>query len=80
MHYVEPMRTTLAIEDDVLAAAKAIARQERKSVGEVVTLLIRKALISSEPVTAPSGLPVFAKRQGAVVDLDVVNALRDEAP
>jgi hypothetical protein len=30
------MRTTLAIDDDVLAAAKEMAAIERKSVGEVI--------------------------------------------
>ena len=74
------MRTTLAIEDDALAAAKAIARHEHKSLGVVVTDLIRKALRASEPATTNSGLPVFAKRDGAVVDLEIVNALRDETP
>ena len=29
----DPMRTTLAIDDDVLAAAKEMAATERKSVG-----------------------------------------------
>jgi hypothetical protein len=74
------MRTTLAIEDDALAAAKAIARHEHKSLGEVVTDLIRKALHASEPSQSSSGLPVFARREGVVVDLEIVNALRDETP
>ena len=39
------MRTTLAIDDDVLAAAKAIAQQQRRSIGEVVSELARRACI-----------------------------------
>jgi hypothetical protein len=35
----EKMRTTLAIDDDVLAAAKGIASLQRKSVGEVISAL-----------------------------------------
>ena len=31
------MRTTLDIADDVLAAAKAIAREQKKTTGEVVS-------------------------------------------
>ncbi|MGA3402343.1 MAG: type II toxin-antitoxin system VapB family antitoxin [Acetobacteraceae bacterium] len=35
------MRTTLAIDDDVLAAAKALARQPHKTIGAVVSDLAR---------------------------------------
>lgn len=38
------MRTTLAIDDDVLAAAKEIAATQRRSIGEVISLLARTAL------------------------------------
>jgi hypothetical protein len=37
------MRTTLDIDDDVLFAAKAIAQREKKSLGQVVTDLARRA-------------------------------------
>ena len=38
------IRTTLAIDDDVLIAAKAIGRQTNRSVGEVVSELARPVL------------------------------------
>ena len=38
------MRTTLAIDDDVLAAAREFATTQRKSAGEVISSLARKAL------------------------------------
>ena len=38
------MRTTLSIDDDVLAAAKELAASERKTVGEVISALARRAL------------------------------------
>ena len=38
------MRTTLTIDDDVLAAAKALSEQERRTIGEVLSDLARKAL------------------------------------
>jgi hypothetical protein len=38
------MRTTLAIDDDVLVAAKAMAAQQRRSVGEVISELARRVL------------------------------------
>jgi len=38
------MRTTLQIDDDVFRAAKSIAASENKTIGEVVSTLMRKAL------------------------------------
>ncbi|PDT28044.1 CopG family transcriptional regulator, partial [Rhizobium sp. L9] len=38
------MRTTLAIDDDVLIAAKAMAAQQHRSVGEVISELARRSL------------------------------------
>jgi hypothetical protein len=38
------MRTTLDIEDDVLAAAKELARRQGTSAGQVVSRLLRLAL------------------------------------
>ena len=38
------MRTTLDIDDDVLAAAKELAKAENSSAGEVLSGLARKAL------------------------------------
>ena len=38
------MRTTLAIDDDVLAAAKALAELQDRSLGEVISDLARRAL------------------------------------
>jgi hypothetical protein len=38
------MRTTLDIDDDVLFAAKDLARRDKTSIGESVSALLRKAL------------------------------------
>jgi len=38
------MRTTLDIDDDVLAAAKELARRENSSAGRIVSRLLRDAL------------------------------------
>ena len=38
------MRTTLDIEDDVLAAAKELARRQGTSAGQMVSRLLRAAL------------------------------------
>jgi hypothetical protein len=73
------MRTTLAIDDDVLVAAKAIARQQHKSIGEVVSELARRALHRPQASSTRNGVPLLPVQRGsAVVTLDIVNALRDE--
>ena len=41
------MRTTLDIDDEVLSAAKERARRERKTAGEVISELARRALNKS---------------------------------
>jgi Arc/MetJ family transcription regulator len=60
------MRTTLAIDDDVLAAAKEMAATERKSVGEVISALARQALRPA-PSKRPmrNGVPLLPVRPGA---------------
>lgn len=40
------MRTTLAIDDDVFSVAKEMAALQKKSIGEVVSNLVRSALTS----------------------------------
>jgi hypothetical protein len=75
------MRTTLAIDDDVLTAAKAIALQQNKSVGEVVSELARRALHRPRPSGERNGIPLLSAKAGASpVTREMVNALRDEAP
>jgi hypothetical protein len=73
------MRTTLAIDDDVLAAAKAIARQKNRTLGEVVSDLARAALRPVVTGTERNGVPLLPQRsKESIVTLDTVNALRDE--
>jgi hypothetical protein len=75
------MRTTLAIDDDVLSAAKAIARQRNQTLGEVVSELARKSLRPPATSTERNGIALLpVRRPDAVVTLDIVNALRDELP
>jgi hypothetical protein len=75
------MRTTLSIDDDVLLAAKAIAQQQRCSIGEVVSELARRALVRPETAVTRGGIPLLPGRSGRpMVTLEIVNALRDELP
>lgn len=75
------MRTTLAIDDDVLAAAKARADHERRSVGAVVSDLLRQALFRRATMKTRDGVPLLPTRDPSVViTLEMVNRLRDEEP
>jgi|GEM_PF-2145961 len=48
------MRTTLDIADDILFAAKELAQREKKSLGQVISELARRAFVA--PATpSPSG-------------------------
>jgi predicted nucleic acid-binding protein len=51
------MRTTLTIDDDVLAAAKGLAARQHQSVGEVISALARQALRPTAGVRETRKLP-----------------------
>ncbi len=81
------MRTTLDLDDDVLASAKEIARRENKTAGQVLSELARRALTQASAAERPAatGAPSLAAHgfqpfsaRGAVVSNDLVNRLRDE--
>jgi hypothetical protein len=75
------MRTTLALDDDVLLAAKAMARQQDRSVGEVISDLARRSLRRPQAAGERNGIPLLGSRPDSpMVDLEMVNALRDELP
>ena len=76
------MRTTLTIDDDLLAAARGLAQRQQKSVSEVVSMLVRQAL-QREPAAAArrNGVLLLPVLPGAVpVTMELVNQLRDELP
>ena len=77
------MRTTLNIDSDVLIAAKELARRERKTVGKLVSDLMREALRAR----AGSAGGTRARRElygfkpipagGSVVATELVDELRE---
>ena len=77
------MRTTLDIDDEVLAAAKEMARREHKTAGKVLSELARRALLQSDSAfetvspTSIHGFRPFASRGGLVTN-DLIDRLRDE--
>jgi hypothetical protein len=73
------MRTTLTIDDDVLVAAKAIARQTDRTIGEVLSDLARATLRPKTKRQERNGIPLLPVRNpNAIVTPEIVNALRDE--
>ena len=86
MIYDSGMRTTLDISDDVLFAAKEVARRERRTIGDVLSTWARAALL--RPEQTPPALTVeepLARygihplpHRGGVVTKELVNRIRDD--
>lgn len=76
------MRTTLSIEDDVLAAVKELADKEGVTAGEMLSRLARQALQS--PAVGPGevrhGVPVFPAAGVIVTSERVQQLIEDELP
>ena len=76
------MRTTLDIEEDVLQAAKELARLEHTTAGRVISRLARQGLkktgaSSKTSFVIKDGLPVFPSR-GEIITNDLINRIREE--
>jgi hypothetical protein len=75
------MRTTISIDKDVLMAARAIATQQRRSIGEVISDLARRSLDRPPSQGGRNGIPLLSPRPDSPpITLDLVNRLRDETP
>jgi hypothetical protein len=75
------MRTTVDLDDDVLAAAKALAAAERRSLGKVVSDLVRRGLAPRPVVEDDELFPVvrIGPRAGPITAERVRAALDDES-
>lgn len=72
------MRTTLELDDTILAVARAIARDENISLGAAVSQLAERGLRRGSSPPA-SGFPVFAAPPGATpITVELVNDHRDD--
>lgn len=86
MTYDAGMRTTLDISDDVLFAAKEVARRERRTIGDVLSTWARAALLrpdqTQQALTVEEPLARYGihplPHRGGVVTNDLVNRIRDE--
>ena len=81
------MRTTVTIDDDLLARAKVRAAETRTSLGAVLEEALRAHLDEQTPAAAPAALPFFRPTTPGLlpgVDLDdsdaLARVLEDEAP
>lgn len=81
------MRTTLDIDDDVLQAAKELAKVEKRTAGEVLSDLARKGLVAGRTATGPTTPEGFVlddgwyvlPARGGVVTSELVKQLELEA-
>ncbi len=73
------MRTTLNIDDDVLAVARSLAERNGSSLGTALSELARRGFKGESTVADGSGLPVFRVATNArpITNEDVSRALSD---
>ena len=85
------MRTTLDIADDVLFAAKEMAKREKKSLGQIISELARRAFVgagASDLGHTPPNTPQVSERlasygihplpkRGGIVTNELIDRLRD---
>ena len=77
------MRTTLNIDDDVLIAVKELARRESRSVGDMISSLLRQSLThgnvdgtADHGQEAEFGFHPFPRR-GGIVTNELIDRLRE---
>ena len=72
------MRTTLELDDDVVAAARELAASERRSLGSVISELVRRGLTPAR-VESSGGLPVIRVPAGTPpITAEMVRRALDE--
>ena len=74
------MRTTLELDDDLVVAAKDLARKQGITLGQVISRLARQSLDTTAPQKMRNGVPLFTPKAGASrSEMRIVNELRDGA-
>ncbi len=74
------MRTTLDIDDDVLQAVKEIGEMRKKTAGQVISELARKALCPPRNYDVRNGVPIIHRAPGTplITTADVKRLQEDE--
>jgi predicted transcriptional regulator len=77
---VHSMRTTLEIDDDILEAAKSLARQSDRTAGAVLSELARRALTSAPAVPKRGNVGGFMpfESRGGLVTNEQIDRLREQ--
>jgi len=72
------VRTTLDVDDEVIAAVRSLARQKGRTMGQMVSDLVRQALTPKPAQEVRNGVPLLRSRtERGPVTMELVNALRD---
>ena len=80
MCYTNTMRTTLELDDDLLATARQLSRQEGVTLGQLISELARQSLAAKAPLKVRNGVLLFVPKAGASKpNMRIVNQLRDMA-
>ena len=79
------MRTTINVEDDVLLAARGLARRDGTSIGAVISELARKGLIGDGCNHTDDAKDQFygfcpLPKRGSPVTNDLIDQLREDGP
>jgi hypothetical protein len=72
MQYLDAMRTTLSIDDRLLAAAKRRARQRGLTLGQLVEEALR-ADLAAAPAAEHLDIPVFTGGDGVRAGIDTTS-------
>lgn len=77
------MRTTLDIDDDVLMAAKELAKAADKTAGKIISDLVRKSLTATAIYPAAEsevffGIRPLPRRGAGIVTNELINKIREQ--
>jgi hypothetical protein len=76
---ISEMRTTLDLDDDILQAVKELGAVRKKTAGQVLSELARKALEPDPAIRIRNGVPLLPHRPGAPrLTVEDVERLLDE--
>lgn len=77
---LDVMRTTLTLDDDILARARELAEVSGRSVGAVISDMARESLAARARTATRNGIHLLpTTNPAAAVTLEEVNRLRDDA-
>jgi len=71
MLYGDAMRTTVSIDDELLASAKELAARRGQTLGAVVEAALRRELASRAAVPSGPAVPLVRGGRGPRADLDL---------